>query len=362
MTDGGVAPAPLILHQASVVPPLADKGPFQRAPGVFDRDGTFCDRANVQRGAGFELSPRRLTAAPRTQLAGRHLYGGQINHHFGHFLCESLSRLWALDHLDRPVDSILLLPRRAGSDRTLQGFHRAVFGQLSLPVPVRIVDEPLAVEELAVPEQGFGIGALSSGTPAFRRYIHDHLAPDVTPEGPENLYISREGLGLMSGSIIGEYALSMNLRHSDYVAFAPEQHDIRTQIARYRAAKRIVAVEGSALHLYGFVGHADQQVAVIARRSDLLAANDLADQIRTFCGNSPLVVDAIRREWDVSPGPVRSSKSVSELDMVQVGQALHAAGMTGPRRWRASWGNIDRRIARISDRSNRPLTEYARGQ
>lgn len=355
------APAPLILSPARVIPPRRQGEPFGRAAGVYDAEGSFCHAANVQRGDRLEIRPATLPGEPEMRLPGRHLYGGQLNHHFGHFLCESLARLWALDHLDRPVGSILLLPRRPGSGLELQGFHHAVLGQLNLPVPVRVVEQPMIVDELVVPEQGFGIGRLCAGSPAFRDYIRSHFAPDVQPDGPENLYISREGLSLLAGSILGEEALSKNLTRAGYEAFSPEAHDIRTQIARYKAAKRIVAVEGSALHLYGFVGHAAQQVAIIARRSDHQASDAIADQIRHFCGNEPLVLDAIRREWDIVSGPVRSSKSVSLLDMPDLGARLAAAGMVPPTPWTTARVNIDRRIGRISARTRRALAEYPRG-
>lgn len=358
MTTG--APAPLVLQAARVIPPRPRRDPFGRAAGVYDAEGAFCHAANVQRSGRLEIRPAALPGQPGMRLPGRHLYGGQLNHHFGHFLCESLARLWALDHLEQPVESILLLPRRPGSGVELQGFHKAVLGQLDLPVPVRVVDQPMIVDELVVPEQGFGNGGLCAGSPAFRSYIHRHFAPDVQPDGPENLYISREGLSLLAGSILGEEALSRNLTRAGYEAFSPEAHDIRTQIARYKAAKRIIAVEGSALHLYGFVGHAAQQVAIITRRSDHTTSNAIADQLRHFCGSEPLVLDTIRREWDIVSGPVRSSKSVSLLDMPALGARLAAAGMVPPAPWIEAKVDIERRIGRISARTGRMLAECPR--
>lgn len=351
--------SPMILQSGRIVPPLGAPHPFAGRAGVFHPDGRFVHEANVQRGADFEISPRTLDRTPQVRLKGRHLYGGQLNHHFGHFLCESLARLWPLGQPDHGLQSILLLPRRKGSSHELQGFHEAVFGLLGLGIPVRIVDEPMVVEELVIPEQGFGIGPLAAGTPDFIGYIRTHLAPDIAADGPEDLYISREGLALLAGSILGEGALSGNLGPAGYSEFRPEKHDLRSQIAQYRAAKRIVAVEGSALHLYGMVGHPGQKVAIIARRSDHVAADAIAAQIRAFCGAEVEVIDCITREWDVHDEAERSSKSVAEIDFAALGNALAQSGFVPQKTWKQPKVNIERRLDRISGRTGRKLLPCA---
>lgn len=344
------------LMDARIIPPLRE-GAFRHMAGVFDKTGAFCQPANIKRGADYLLGTKNLRETPAKRLQGRHLYGGQMNHHFGHFLCETLSRLWALDHLDTDMDSILFLSRRPSTPHDLQPFQTAIFDALNLPVPVRIVSEPLIVDELIVPTQGFGVDELGEGAPEFRDYIHRNFLPEVAPEGPENLYISRQGLSLRAGAALGETALSDNLRNAGYEEFFPEKHDIATQVARYRAAKNIVSIEGSALHLYGFVGHKTQNAAVIVRRSDMLAANMIAAQLRTFCDITPHVLNAVTREWDIADGPVRSSKSISLLDIPQLGHELAQAGMLEDGAWAPATGNFDRRIARISGKTNRDYRE-----
>ncbi|WP_434287171.1 glycosyltransferase family 61 protein [Celeribacter sp. SCSIO 80788] len=344
------------LTEARIVPPLRE-GAFRHMAGVFDKTGAFCAAANIKRGEDYLLGTKNLRETPDKRLPGRHLYGGQMNHHFGHFLCETLSRLWALDHLDAAVDSILFLSRRPNAPQELQAFQTAMFDALNLSVPIRIVSEPLIVDELIVPTQGFGIDELGEGAPEFRDYIHRNFLPEVAPEGPENLYISRQGLSLRAGAALGEDALSENLRNAGYEEFFPEKHDIATQVARYKAAKNIVSIEGSALHLYGFVGHKAQSAAVIVRRSDMLAANMIAAQLRSFCEITPQVLNAVTREWDITEGPVRSSKSISLLDIPQLGRALAQAGMVEDRPWPAAKGNFDRRIERITGKTNRDYRE-----
>ena len=59
-------------------------------------------------------------------LAGAHLFAGHFRGHFGHFLVESTARLWALDHIREPLDSILYLPYRGA----VGAIERAIAGEL----------------------------------------------------------------------------------------------------------------------------------------------------------------------------------------------------------------------------------------
>ncbi|MFC3119099.1 glycosyltransferase 61 family protein [Jhaorihella thermophila] len=99
----------------------------------------------------------------------------------------------------------------------------------------------------------------------FRTAIHERFAREVEPDGPERLYVSRSALGLGKG-LLGEELLESLLEREGYEIFHPQKHPMQTQIARYKAARQIVAADGSALHLYAMVGRADQRVAMISRR------------------------------------------------------------------------------------------------
>jgi hypothetical protein len=320
---------------------------------VFDAGGAFCAQANIYRDFEFLLSPKSLRSIPDEILPGRHLYGGQINHHFGHFLCESIARLWPLRDGGHEFNSVLFISRRHGAQTELQRFQSEIFDLLGVRIPVRVITRPTRVETLAVPEQGFGTAELSAGKPQFRAYVRDHFARDVKPDGPERLFISRAGLSVRKGAMIGEDILVRCLEREGYEVFFPERTDIPTQIARYKAAKWIIGSEGSALHLFGLVGQANQQVALIARRSCLTSSRCIATQLESFCGRAPVLIDAIQREWDTISGPVRSSKSIVELDVSRLHQQLRADGFAYARKWRFQQPDGQRRVERISRRTGR---------
>ncbi|WP_299690654.1 FkbM family methyltransferase [uncultured Tateyamaria sp.] len=302
--------------------------------------------AGVQAAGGADVpvaahwrNTRRITMpfdtppAPRKPLAGRWLWGGVLYWNFAHFVAESLGRLWALDGAP-PVDGIVFVPRRSGDRTALLSFQTGVFEALGIDLPIVVADEPMDVEELVVPGQGFGLGPIVKGTPAFRTFIHTRFGEGIAPDGPERLYISRSQLSVNRGGLLGESILEQHLQDEGYEVFCPEKHSIATQIARYKAAKQIVSCDGSALHLYALCGRSDQEVAMIIRRKS--AATTLIERhIAHFTGRAPLSIDCLRAEWQ-QPGTRRARLVVGEPDMPALQNALQAGGfVSGGPAWPA---------------------------
>ena len=321
--EGGWSESITTLQGAVVVPPTESK--LVQAAGVLDREGGYCPQGALWR------KHRAITTRPGMPdsigetLPGRWLWGGVLWVHFGHFLVESTARLWALDRLDRPVDGILFIPKRPRVGDRVMGYQTR-FAELMAPgLPLRVAAAPTRVEELVVPGQGFGLGAITAGTRAFRDAIHNRFARDIAPEGPERLYISRSALGLGKGGMLGEERLEDMLEAEGYHIFHPQQHDLPVQIARYKAARQVIAADGSALHLYAMVGRPDQGVAMILRRKSG-ANNLLADNVAHFCGCAPLVVEALRTEWVRASRGKSDRLSFGELDHSVIARRLGEAG------------------------------------
>ncbi|WP_212522934.1 glycosyltransferase 61 family protein [Actibacterium sp. MT2.3-13A] len=315
---GGWSSEIVTLKGAQVVPPNVSQ--MVQPAGVLDADARYVGHGALWRGHR-PITTEPAPADPLEDLPGRWIWGGVLWAHFGHFLAESTARLWALDHAQGPVDGILYIPKRPRLEDEVKGFHNAFLGLLGCDLPIRVAHRPTRVEELIVPGQGFGLGAISAGTEPFRATFRRRFGAGVAPDGPERLYISRSALGLRKGGILGEENLEARLAEQGYEIFHPQQHDMRTQIARYKAAKQVVAADGSALHLFAMVGRPEQQVGVVLRRSSNVADN-LITHLTHFCGRAPVVIDALRREW-VPEGKQRSSRlSFGELALPKVGRIL----------------------------------------
>lgn len=317
--EGGWSESIVELADAIVVPPI--ESDFVQAAGVLASDGSYCASGALWR------KYRPLTTEPampeKTEtLAGRWLWGGVLWAHFGHFLVESTARLWALD---QGFDGVLFIPKRPRRGENIRSFQRAFVDMIVPEMPIRVAADPLRVEQLVVPGQGFGLGQITQGTPAFRNAIHSRFAQDVKPDGPERLYISRSALGLGKGGLLGEEHLETLLADEGYEIFHPQKHDMQTQLARYKAARNVVAADGSALHMYAMVGGPEQKVAMILRRQSG-ANNLLASNLHHFCETEPVLINALRTEWVRAERGKSDRLSFGELNHAQLGRVLNTHG------------------------------------
>lgn len=235
----------------------------------------------------------RVRLKPRQRLSGCHLFAGFYWPHFGHFLMESLSRLWAFAPLRESVDGIVFLkPRDDTKEAAVGQVQQQVLRLLGIDAPVSFIQGPTGVERLLVPRHGCGLGAGAAGIPEFREFVQHRLRRLPRREGAPRIYISRAGFSLRRGGIFAEEVLEPFLHAAGYQSFCPERETLESQISTYLGARQIISTDNSALHLFGFVGDASQDVAIVLRRED--GARDMQAQIAGFTGRAPLVIDAIR--------------------------------------------------------------------
>ncbi len=279
----------MVLHVPSAILRATrpgEKAAFAQVCSVFDADGQAIPAARTTAEVGILSLP---CPCPDTstlpQRPGRWLFGGIGFHHFGHALIYSTARLWALDRLDPPPDGILFFDRgteggtRPGTTRNLT----TILATLGIDLPVVTVGTDERVEMLIVPEEGISTAtALFSGTDAYRQFLRART--DALPRlpGPRDVYVSRTGLGLQKAGLMFEDLIQSHLAAAGYQVFHPQRHPLATQIATYRAATRIIGVDGSALHVVAMAARPGTKVAVLGRRP--FYPDAIAAQIRAIGG------------------------------------------------------------------------------
>lgn len=301
-----------------VVPPQELDGRILYT-AVFDAKGAALPMAATWRRDELITYAPNLPTEAEAQLAGKWLWGGVLYHHFGHFQMQSIARLWAVRKYRDEIEGIVFVTR--GQTELLpfaQDYLRLLIGE----VPVRVVSEVTDIEALVVPGQGFGLGEIASGTRVFRRYVAAEFARDIAPDGPQDLFISRSLQPLDKGGFVGEELLDARMEEAGYTVFWPEEHGLEEQIARYKAARRVVALDGSALHLFAMVARAEQKAAIVLRR-ERVASRSLRRHMAAFMGTKPLMINALREGAEVSLGKKRA---ISELDFEMIGRLLKRHG------------------------------------
>ena len=307
-----------------------------RPAGVFDADGKFCVDAMTWR------SSRRPTTVepdlpPETEVdrevAGTMLYAGLSYGHFGHALCESLARLWAVDEFKDPIDAVAFIPKNAITwpERSL-GMVQLISDQLGDMPRLTAFNKPTRVERLVIAPQAFGVNDLMSGSPEFRAFTDRRLRQRIKPAGPDKIYISRSELFRKRGRFLFEDYIEAKMEAEGYTIFHPQQHDLATQLSYYKVASMIVSTDNSALHLAAFVVGPTCKIGILLRRPGTIF-EDFQLQLKWFAGVTPDVVDACTRFWFRKNEKIQYNEVYSLIDFEKTAQALKDGGLISKADW-----------------------------
>lgn len=276
-------PAHVERLQNALVMPIAKNSSM--ACGVIRADGSFRHMSRTLLSGSRLSGVPELTEEPFAEVQpGRWMFAGVGRHHFGHFLVETLIRLWAAGYYRDELDGIVVIPNRGSSfsvaiERRFGPFLSLMTDGLAVHLPMH----PTRYESLLLPSPGFGPLGWITGTPVFRREIRARVALRIRPEGGSKLYISRTQLKKDDKLVDQETRIEERMRQAGYDIFYPEQHSLAEQLSRYMAAKTIVGAEGSAFHLAPFAMQTGGRVALYQRRHWTRAFNAYPSQLEAFC-------------------------------------------------------------------------------
>jgi len=331
-------PGIIEVRNALVVPPsLNETGKYNGRSGVFREDGTFITSSLSETGGRFIHDEPDLPAEGTYEvsfLPGTHSFGGVFFGHFGHFITESTGRLWILGQNNFKIDSVVFAPKENAFAEHAIIRQTGLLAGIGVNTSLTVIDRPTRVERLLVPAQEFGLSpSLIRGT---KRYVDfmGQCARNVKPEGAELLYISRQGLPVDRGMILGEQLLVDWLTQEGYRIFRPQKHSLQEQAAQYRAAKKIISVDASPLHYMAYVASPDQKISIIKRRS-MDAISNIISHLESFGDPDIQVIDHIRADYVNKKFRRIGRTSWSEVSLRAIGEDLFSAGMiTSKDNWR----------------------------
>lgn len=102
--DGGIVAPSKFNNRAVDLPGSQPVRSFDG--GVYFQDGTACE-IGIHKRFGYIHVPGHRNSTHLPCLSGCYIYGGLLyENHFGHFVAESLSRLWASSYLDSEFQNI----------------------------------------------------------------------------------------------------------------------------------------------------------------------------------------------------------------------------------------------------------------
>jgi len=247
--------------------------------GVLNSDGEVCE-LSIHFKPGYINQPSTDTEKTHWENAkGSWLFGGMLqNGHFGHFITESLNRLWALPHLNN-INGIIFYSRYCG-ERNKQ-FIYDFLEFLAPKYEVKIITVPCQVENLYVPEQlHCGNGFISGGELNKKLFSNFNLACTEKLKTYDKVYITRAALTSTEGNVVGNDKVAKLLEKQGYTTIYPEKLSLLEQVSIYKYAKKLIFDQGSAFHMYNLFGNDEQDVYVIWRRKKVI--NGYLLQYRSF--------------------------------------------------------------------------------
>lgn len=194
-------------------------------------DFTFRRQMHDAPPAAFER-PRKIVADP-------HLYGGVLLGHYGHFLLESLSRLWAARAFPHLPVVWQFFPRAKHL------FATQVFDILGIPAHrIRTVVRPTLFRTLIAPDEGVRLNT----------FFHpDQIAALATypfrdPVKSKQVWLSRRRLVHGTGRVLDEDAIEDRLTRPGWTIISPEKLSVREQLEVMADAETLGGFIGSAFH------------------------------------------------------------------------------------------------------------------
>jgi capsular polysaccharide biosynthesis protein len=224
--------------------------PVERVPVPLRHAGAACIGGyDSERGcldalahrSGRATMPAPPYRAPEEHWPGTFVYGGILWPQFGHFLLEGLCRAWgARDRPDLPM-----VWHRMAAGGGMSSWQQGVLDVLSLNGRVhRIVERPVRIERLLVPEQGLVLGQYFHRTHAQALAVH----PFRSPVAQRRVWLSRAALSPGLIRVLGEEDIEPLLLAAGWDVVQPERLSVPEQLAALEDASLIAGFEGSAFH------------------------------------------------------------------------------------------------------------------
>jgi len=250
--------------------------------GVY-QSGYLLSAAMLRRANGYIQS-----GAYHLELTAEHhfssaIYGGFLVDHYGHFLLEGLARLWSLSKIEAPI--LFQTPPGLNKITSLPKYMQEIFGLLGVSEKVVLVDRPVSVETLYIPDAANVLDGYISKE--FLRSVALNCT-ETTSLKTDLVYFSRSKLE--AGVISDESRLEEVLKKNGYKIIHPEDFSVKEQIEIISSCKVLMGFVGSAFHTMVLCNSFPEKVVYLQRMKSL---NSNFKEIDHHLGINSLYLDTV---------------------------------------------------------------------
>ncbi len=266
------------------------------------------------------LTPTEAESEAAPRITGEALFAGVLRFGFGHFLTESIGRLWALDKLGSEMPIVYIT--NVNAKRPITGTAQAFFELFGLTERINLVRADTSFDCIWNATDLYGPLRKEPLHPRMRRWFLSQIPKSEAKFSPK-IYISRKGIPLEKGRYLGETFVEAGLADEGYQIFRPEENSLADQINAYSNAQKIVLAESSAFHLVSIVAKKDANIAIIRRRP--VFGNWIENSMSDVLTKNVSMITALKSTWKASKG--ENYNAVSEIDFGKMWEALRDLGL-----------------------------------
>lgn len=193
------------------------------------------------------------------------VYGGFFAHHWGHFLLDTVPRLWYWFENDQTIDKYVFMVYQDESTE-LTGNYREFFSLLGILDKVEIISQPTRYREVVVPELSYD----RRKDYWSRRYnqifeaVSANMKPEPQWETREKIYLSRGRLEKALRMEAGLDFLDHYFRKNGFEVVYPEAISLSYMIFLIQNADLVAAESGSLPHNMLF-GEDGKKIVIVER-------------------------------------------------------------------------------------------------
>ena len=248
LSPPGVSPDIELLRDAIAIPGCR---------GLYDSRGSRIDAGHWRTLSedAPELFRRKLhSRTPETvnlpdhiaEFDQRVVFGGMLIPQYGHFLIDTMARLWAADlEPDLPI----LFLKHPEDWVESPDYVRTIFEALGLSSRIVTVEEPTLFREVVCPAPTFEYRSkVFSIADRPHRLVAERLVKRAPHRWTRPVYLSRSGLQSDQRKFAAELELEEEVQRRGVEIARPEALELEEQIALFEQAPLIMGTVGSAFH------------------------------------------------------------------------------------------------------------------
>lgn len=233
----------LEVNNGIVIPCLPSNDKLSNKGGVIDEQFNYIELSGIYRGeinqkalyGSYDFNKEDIEYSDKTAI-----YLGIYINHWGHFILESLNRLWYLlnETQDKNVEYVFL---------TLEGFNNncnELLELFGLPIEkIKFIEKPTQYKKVIVPEASYQLNTYWSDE---YKNICNKTSNSIHPIKNNKIYLTRRKFRL--GNLFGEEMLEKLFTKNGYKKIIPERLSASKQIGIISGTKLVAGITGSAMH------------------------------------------------------------------------------------------------------------------